>query len=423
MKNIFFLLLFCLVFETILSNNKFAKLFKKIKEKKATKEPKLRKLQETDVSDESGSSNGTAIEPESVPYTGDTSADGAETGSALAFDTEIDPKKPVSSKGYKTGNKNADYQFSKFQEFKGEKNSDKITFFVLLFFKKIIPYRLIFRLRVLYSSRLRNLEETAQSVRTDCTISNEDLVGKSEEHANFDCKANKTAGKEISSVALNTDIDMILTDKEGKTIDTISFDQINFNGNALEEAQNIATATDPVVNKIVTLTEATPEIKGLILTLSGTFESKDLRLRRLQLADGTKINMRIDTKENNQNVTKTYPCTVSTTSGDQLVCDTSSSPIDTTPSRLHYSNGQTGNTLLNVEMKNKDDDSTSIKAQSSEVKYSKSSSGLSGGAIAGIVIACVVVLVAAAIAAIMLRKPSPPIDNSTTAVDLRNDNL
>ncbi len=423
MKNIFFLLLFCLVFETILSNNKFAKLFKKIKEKKATKEPKLRKLQETDVSEESGSSNDTAIEPESVPYTGDTSADGAETGSARAFDTEIDPKKPVSLKGYKTGNKNAGYQFSKFQLFKGEKNSDKITFFVLLFFKKIIPYRLIFRLRVLYSSRLRNLEETAQSVRTDCTISNEDLVGKSEEHANFDCKANKTAGKEISSVALNTDIDMTLTDKEGKTIDTISFDQINFNGNALEEAQNIATATDPVVNKIVTLTEATPEIKGLILTLSGTFESKDLRLRRLQLADGTKINMSIDTKENNQNGTKTYPCTVSTTSGDQLVCDTSSSPIDTTPSRLHSSNGQTGNTLLNVEMKDKDDDSTSIKAQSSQVKYSKSSSGLSGGAIAGIVIACVVVLVAAAIAAIMLRKPSPPIDNSTTAVDLRNNNL
>ena len=46
--------------------------------------------------------------------------------------------------------------------------------------------------------------------------------------------------------------------------------------------------------------------------------------------------------------------------------------------------------------------------------YHKSSSGLSGGAIAGIVIACVVVLIAAAVAAIMLRKPStPPTDNTT----------
>ena len=55
--------------------------------------------------------------------------------------------------------------------------------------------------------------------------------------------------------------------------------------------------------------------------------------------------------------------------------------------------------------------------------YRKNSSGLSGGAIAGIVIACVVVLAAASIAAIMLRKPTPPIDN-TTVVGLKTvDNI
>ena len=54
--------------------------------------------------------------------------------------------------------------------------------------------------------------------------------------------------------------------------------------------------------------------------------------------------------------------------------------------------------------------------------YRKSSSGLSGGAIAGIVIACVVFLIAAAVAAIMLRKPSPPVDN-TTVVDLKQENI
>ena len=59
---------------------------------------------------------------------------------------------------------------------------------------------------------------------------------------------------------------------------------------------------------------------------------------------------------------------------------------------------------------------------SNSAVYRKSSSGLSGGAIAGIVIACVVVLIAAAVAAIMLRKPSPPIDN-TTVVDLKQENI
>ena len=53
--------------------------------------------------------------------------------------------------------------------------------------------------------------------------------------------------------------------------------------------------------------------------------------------------------------------------------------------------------------------------------YSKSSSGLSGGAIAGIVIACVVALAAASIAAIMLRKPAP-VDN-TTIVDLKTETI
>ena len=65
---------------------------------------------------------------------------------------------------------------------------------------------------------------------------------------------------------------------------------------------------------------------------------------------------------------------------------------------------------------------TSPKSDSNSAGYRKSSSGLSGGAIAGIVIACVVVLIAAAVAAIMLRKPTPPVDN-TTVVDLKQDNI
>ena len=65
-------------------------------------------------------------------------------------------------------------------------------------------------------------------------------------------------------------------------------------------------------------------------------------------------------------------------------------------------------------------DGNSTTSDSNRITYRKNSSGLSGGAIAGIVIACVVVLIAASIAAIMLKKQTstPPIDNST-AVQLR----
>ena len=52
--------------------------------------------------------------------------------------------------------------------------------------------------------------------------------------------------------------------------------------------------------------------------------------------------------------------------------------------------------------------------------YKKSSSGLSGGAIAGIVIACAVVLIVASIIAMMLRKPSVPIKNNSSITELRS---
>ena len=75
-----------------------------------------------------------------------------------------------------------------------------------------------------------------------------------------------------------------------------------------------------------------------------------------------------------------------------------------------------------AEQANNITDATGTNEAGNTNYYRKSSSGLSGGAIAGIVIACVAVLIAAAVAAIMLRKPSPPIDN-TTVVDLKQENI
>ena len=57
-------------------------------------------------------------------------------------------------------------------------------------------------------------------------------------------------------------------------------------------------------------------------------------------------------------------------------------------------------------------------SSSSDIRtFSKSSSGLSGGAIAGIVIVCVVALIALALAIILLRKPqnTKHLDNTTVS--------
>ena len=126
-------------------------------------------------------------------------------------------------------------------------------------------------------------------------------------------------------------------------------------------------------------------------------------------------------------VTNEYECYLSgvqSTTTD-LTCDTSSNPLKTTVGKLHLSSGLKGKDTLFVEMNNPVDNATYVinpTSEGSRYTYSKSSSGLSGGAIAGIVIACVVALAAASIAAIMLRKPTPPVDN-TTIVDLKTETI
>ena len=93
--------------------------------------------------------------------------------------------------------------------------------------------------------------------------------------------------------------------------------------------------------------------------------------------------------------------------------------MKTTVQNLHLSAGTTSdNTLVTVYMKDSTNTTQITTTGGNRYSYNKSSSGLSGGAIAGIVIACVAVLLAASIAAIMLRKPAPPIDN-TTVVGLK----
>ena len=133
---------------------------------------------------------------------------------------------------------------------------------------------------------------------------------------------------------------------------------------------------------------------------------------------------------NKLNLDSKIPCKVKRTgTGDavRLDCDTNGASVD---SNLFFKSGMEGTTKVFLNMTD-ENSHIQITANSTDPNdngrsyYRKSSSGLSGGAIAGIVIACVVALIAASIAAIMLRKPTvaQPVEN-TTAVQLRTvDNI
>ena len=422
MKYFFSFLLICLLAENVFNrpqkiSSRLSKMISKLKEKS------IRKLQGTDTTEEGNQTE--IVEPIPIDNyipTGDTEA---ETGNATALDAQVPATKPY-SKNYKRGNKNANIQFMKFHSFKFDSTSKKISFSTFFYFiARRIPHFIIFRLRITYNSRLRNLADTqADSVRTDCEIDDDDpskdgaeLSSTNGATVNYKCEANATGDATNAQIAINTDFDMVLKDKNG-TVETIGFDKINFNGNSASEAENIQNSVEKLTG-FATLKNTKAETSGYVLKLIGQLEhNSQSSLRILTIKAGDKITMDIP---NNEDVATNYPCTTEgSTSQFVLNCNTESKPLTTSPKNLHLTSGNsTDKTYLSVEMSNPTDTNTLSTVQET-VKNKKSSSGLSGGAIAGIVIACVVVLVGAAIAVILIRKPSRPPIETTTVIGLGN---
>ena len=110
--------------------------------------------------------------------------------------------------------------------------------------RKYIPKFIIFRLRITYGARLRNLElgdsGKAESVRSDCTTDDSNPGGDASEGQNvkFTWEANSTGDATTAKVQVNTDVPLTIVEADGST-STLGFDNINFNGNAADEAANL----------------------------------------------------------------------------------------------------------------------------------------------------------------------------------------
>ena len=420
-----FLLLFCLIFQNIVSeklsraqltaNGLFLREHKQ----------KLRKLQNTDTTEDTSGPTLPEPEPYTMPQPGQP-----ENVPATANNSEVPFNTTVSSVPKRTGNKKAPVQFSKFYGFQpGPNGRGLFKFNVLFFLMRIIPKYIIFRLRITYGARLRNLalgdSGTAESVRSDCTADSKVGVDASStgENVKFTCEANSTGDVSTANVQVNTDVPLTIVEADGST-STLGFDNINFNGNAAEEAANLGKVQDLTEWHI--LKDTVVSLDGQYLVLSGTDEAQDLR--RLDLSESDPIIMQLSNQNNENNASDSYSCNYVKGSPAQLRCDASNKELKTSEENLQASSGSpssTNGTLVQVQMKNPSNGTAFTVGgggSGSGTTYRKSSSGLSGGAIAGIVIACVVVLVAAAIAAIMLRKPTPPVENTTVA-ELRTDNI
>ena len=134
---------------------------------------KQRKFEGTDESDSNTGSNGTYVSPKATPFDNATNSDPntKEVGEDIAENGKVPADKPVSTTTPLSNNKDNNVQILKFHSFK---IIDKLIIkfsSIFYFIRQKIPYAIFLRLRVRYSSRLRNLQtEMADSLRTECKI-------------------------------------------------------------------------------------------------------------------------------------------------------------------------------------------------------------------------------------------------------------
>lgn len=308
-----------------------------------------------------------------------------------------------------TNNRRASIQFLDINGYnKGavSNNHQQINFSIFFYFLNMaIPNKVFVPLKVNHN-RLRNLaDETVQAVCTGTgTETEEDSAGGQSQK--FTCGANVETSTGVKDLSISS-TDPIITQVGNKNT-TAAASDISFTEDAKNAGSDLETAEGNVDKTLILQNGVLGGKTGNKFTING-----DL----VEIENGKTINLNLDSK---------IPCKVKRTgTGDavQLNCDTNGASVD---SNLFFKSGMEGTTKVFLNMTDETShikitgDNSTDPNDNGRSYYRKSSSGLSGGAIAGIVIACVVALIAASIAAIMLRKPTvaQPVEN-TTAVQLR----
>jgi hypothetical protein len=309
-------------------------------------------------------------------------------------------------------------QVRKFHKF--EKKDRSIKFGVFLYYSNLpIAEIVIMRLGIKYNTtRLRNLQEaqiTGESTPTTCQIKSDfkNRIGKNGdgENVDYDCTAQTSVDTEkIQTVVLDPTMPMVV----GKN--AISFNEVEFTEDSEDGTKNLldissapsgildGTTASMVDNKLI--------IKGILKPNDALNQNQNFDL---ELYDLSSDEMKTVSCKVNEIITSSGACTIE--------CDTVKTPLSTNLGNLTLAKSSDPEKLyikINTD-KSKDQNKliTGDNINNSNTLRKKSSSGLSGGAIAGIVIACIAVLAAGSIIAIMLRRPKPAIDTSITVVGLQ----
>lgn len=317
-------------------------------------------------------------------------------------------------------NKNANLQFLAINGYTPKASSidghKAFTFNIFFYFLNMVIPQKVFVPMKLTLGRLRALADT--SIESTCTpkgsATDKDTAGGQSQK--FECTGDVETTSEIKGLSISANDPIKTQGSDGKN-STVSTDDINFSEDASKAASNIENAKEQI-DQVVVLQNGEIGTKN-----KGKFAINGNLVDTVKNDDTVVLYLHDDITNSDKNIS----CLVTRNSGDavSLNCDTNEENIS---ADLDSKSGMDGTTKVFLNMKSGNERieiSDANSTTNSNAVYRKNSSGLSGGAIAGIVIACVVVLIAASVAALMLRKPTvaPPVDN-TTAVQLRTvDNI
>ena len=312
-----------------------------------------------------------------------------------------------------TNNTKAYLQFLDFNGFtQGSPSNGKtpFSFITLFYFLGIpIPDVIYAPLKVILGSLGQNEEQEVEATckPIDATISEPDEQnGRTKQ---FKCETLVIREGTISSVSYDSS-KKIKTETNG-TITRYSGGDIFFGEGADSLKDRIHTANIPITDYYILKNgEVENENKN-----DGKFNVNGALDKEIDPINNQALDLAIAS-------TKNLTCQVSgTQQSSTLSCDTNKESLVETNLHGKYGIASVDKNIYKVILLMKSNNATidegDYDSSLSDVRtFSKSSSGLSGGAIAGIVIACVVVLIAAAFAAIMLRKPrTAPLDNTTVS--------
>ena len=264
-------------------------------------------------------------------------------------------------------NKNASIQIMSFANV--NKTKEQIQFNVFFYFlaKKIV-HTILLPIKITYSQKKRNLQfESYEEPTTNstCTIKNKSLVGQEGigNIIDYNCEVNTTKEEEVEKVSLDIETPLITGDEKGITTELIDFSEVNFNGNSAQESTNIIENA-PQVSNVVVLKETEVDFPVQIsyFRLFGTPSPTG------SLTKDEKMNITFLNDSNGEKKTITYQCFIKEIEPKSSIeCDTQNNPINSTIQDFHLSSGFTNSkTMLTIEMKNWENNNTSIKTPISD---------------------------------------------------------